>query len=152
MENYKFVTARFINNEKTTVEIQWEAEDGDIVIEITEAEDDNQTWVDLLKRITLDDIHENTIRYMREQRQLFEDTIKSIAQKEGLTVQNLEQDDIYDVIIKILNDDVDTESLFKFKLKLFDLESVKTCTDRALKAELRKSKSMGEAIGVFSKI
>jgi len=152
MENYKFVTARFINNEKTTVEIQWEAEDGDIVIEITEAEDDNQTWVDLLKRITLDDIHENTIRYMREQRQLFEDTIKSIAQKEGLTVQNLEQDDIYDVIIKILNDDVDTESLFKFKLKLFDLESVKTCTDRVLKAELRKSKSMGEAIGVFSKI
>ena len=152
MENYKFITARFINNEKTTVEIQWEAEDGDIVIEITEAEDDNQTWVDLLKRITLDDIHENTIRYMREQRQLFEDTIKSIAQKEGLTVQNLEQDDIYDVIIKILNDDVDTESLFKFKLKLFDLESVKTCTDRVLKAELRKSKSMGEAIGVFSKI
>ena len=58
MKNHKFITAHFINNEKTTVLAQW-AGPKDIIIEtVTETEEGNLDWEEILKHVTLDKIYE----------------------------------------------------------------------------------------------
>ena len=44
------------------------------------------------------------------------------------------------------------ESLFRFKLKIFDIPSVKESKSRKIKADIRKATSITEAIVEFSKI
>jgi hypothetical protein len=152
MKNHKFITAHFINNEKTTVLAQW-AGPKDIIIEtVTETEEGNLDWEEILKHVTLDKIYENTVNNNRENRLAFENTIKSIAESEGLTVQSMLQDDVFDVVINTITAEIDEESLFKFKLKLFDIPAVVESKSRKIKADIRKAKTITEAIAEYSKL
>jgi len=152
MKNHKFITAHFINNEKTTVLAQW-AGPKDIIIEtVTETEEGNLDWEEILKHVTLDKIYENTVNNNRENRLAFENTIKSIAEAEGLTVQSMLQDDVFDVVINTITAEIDEESLFKFKLKLFDIPAVVESKSREIKADIRKAKTITEAIAEYSKL
>tara|TARA_B110000285_G_C14928743_1_gene516319 strand:+ start:109 stop:567 length:459 start_codon:yes stop_codon:yes gene_type:complete len=152
MIDHKFLTAHFINNEKTTVAAQWEDSDGVIREMVTEAEEGNLDWEEILTHLTLDDVYENTVKNNREQREAFESMVKGIAEGEGLTFKNLEQDEIFDIVINTITEEIDAESLFKFKLKIFDIKSVKESKDRSVKAEIRTSKNIAEAIAALSKM
>ena len=152
MIDHKFLTAHFINNEKTTVAAQWEDSEGVIREMVTEAEEGNLDWEEILTHLTLDDVYENTVKNNREQREAFESMVKGIAEGEGLTFKNLEQDEIFDIVINTITEEIDAESLFKFKLKIFDIKSVKESKDRSVKAEIRTSKNIAEAIAALSKM
>ena len=152
MQNHKFLTAHFINNEKTTVEIQWESPEGEVIIVNTQTESDSHEWKNLLDHITIDQLHENTVAQIRQQREVFESVVKGIAEAEGLTFKNLAQDEAFDIIIDTITRKTDSESMFKFKLKMFDVPAVKECKDRTLKAEIRKAKTIAEVLAAFSKI
>jgi len=136
MENHKFVTARFINNEKTTVEIEWLNDAKDTVIEITEFEEDNLVWVDLLTHTTLDDIHENTIKWMREQRAVFEEVVSRIAQLDNIN------DDVKKIpaLVSSLFDNIDNDDdIFALKLALFEIKGIRESKNTNMKTQLRKS-------------
>jgi len=136
MENHKFVTARFINNEKTTVEIEWLNDAKDTVIEITEFEEDNLVWVDLLTHITLDDIHENTIKWMREQRAVFEEVVSRIAQLDNT------DNDVKKIpaLVSSLFDNIDNDDdVFALKLALFEIKGIRESKNTNMKTQLRKS-------------
>jgi|TARA_B110000902_G_scaffold9918_1_gene12097 hypothetical protein len=136
MKNHKFVTARFINNEKTTVEIEWLNDAEDTVIEITEFEEDNLVWVDLLTHTTLDDIHENTIKWMREQRAVFEEVVSRIAELDNT---NDDAKKIPGMVASLFNNIDDDDDIFALKLALFEIKGIRESKNTAMKTQLRKS-------------
>ena len=154
MNDHELVSARFTDNEKTIVEAivnDPQSDEPPYAINI-EAKDGDPTWDQLLKQITIDQLHENTVKSIRASRDDFEAAVKSIAEKEGLTLSNLKQDEVFNLVIDTILSDIDEESLFKFKLKIFDHKTVKDVSDRGIKAEIRKAKSISEVIAAFVKI
>ena len=157
IHNLEIDTAHFTNNERTDIEallVSEESTDDNLVmipynIEAKEGDTDYE-W--LISKIGIDQIHENTFNKIRKEREDFEAAIKEVAAKEGLIFANLNQEEVFDSIIDTIQTEIDDESLFKFKLKVFDIETVKACKDRSVKAEIRKAKSISEVIAAFSKI
>ena len=157
IHNLEINTAHFTNNERTDIEVllvSEESTDDNLVmipynIEAKEGDTDYE-W--LISKIDIDQIHENTFNKIRKEREDFEAAIKEVAAKEGLIFANLNQEEVFDSIIDTIQTEIDDESLFKFKLKVFDIKAVKDCKDRSVKAEIRKAKSIPEVIAAFSKI
>jgi hypothetical protein len=154
MENWELLSAHFTDNEKLTIEAVYndKSNDEDPFAIFIEAREDDGEYQNLLKHISVDQLHENTALYIREARQGFETLVKELAEFEGLSVKELQQDDVFDLLIETASSDVDDETLFKFKLKVFDVQAVKDCEDRSIKAEIRKAKSIAEVIGAFAKV
>jgi len=158
VENHKFITAYFTNNERTVVESLWSNDElGTIrTFELT-AEEDNPHWIELLKHITIDELHERTYKFIRERNRDYEEEIIRIAKERGLIYDINDIDSqLYEVLAKILfkeyNPKKDKEKLFMFKLQLFELDFVKQCTDNDLKRNLRKSENFIDAISVTIEI
>jgi hypothetical protein len=157
IHNLEIKNAYFTNNERTDIEVLLVAEESteDNLVLIpynieAKAGDVDYEW--LISKVDIDIIHENTFNTRRKEREDFEAAIKDIAAKEGLIFANLNQEEVFDSIIDTIQTEIDDESLFKFKLKVFDIEAVKDCKDRSVKAEIRKAKSIPEVIAAFSKI
>jgi len=146
-----FVSARYIDEAKENIEIL--LKDGDIIRpHIIEHDEASKDFKDLIKMVSVDDLYEKTVNHNREQREAFEESIKIIAENEGLSFKNLKQDEIFDIVIDALQEEHNEESLFRFKLKIFDIPSVKESKSRKIKADIRKATSITEAIVEFSKI
>jgi len=154
VENHKFITAYFTNNERTVVESLWSNDElGTIrTFELT-AEEDNPHWIELLKHITIDELHERTYKYINERNEDYENEVIRVAKDRGLIYDINDIDSqLYEVLAKILfkeyNPKKDKEKLFMFKLQLFELDFVKSCTNNDLKRNLRKAENFIEAIAI----
>ena len=140
MENHKFITARFINNDRTTVEIEWQNDAKELVMEITEAEEDNLVWIDLLTHTSLDDIHETTINHNKEQRKIFEDLVMHISQRDPAPAEDLKK--FPAIVAALFNHKESEDDIFALKLALFELKEIRGSKNTAVKSKLRKSKTM----------
>jgi hypothetical protein len=154
---HKFVSAHFTDNARTTVEVEWEAPDGKTRVEYIMAEEDNVNWKNLLEHISIDELHEATYKYIKNSQRTFEIQAMQIAKDQGLLQDIKDKNVINEAIIKILfekeEEDGDSKNtLFVFKLKLFELEFVKNCKTKKLKSDLRKAKNIREALKVAIKI
>ena len=154
---HKFVSAHFTDNARTTVEVEWEASDGKTRVEYIMAEEDNVNWKNLLEHISIDELHESTYKYIKNSQRTFEIQAMQIAKDQGLLQDIRDKNVINEAIIKILfekeEEDGDSKNtLFVFKLKLFELEFVKNCKTKKLKSDLRKAKNIREALKVAIKI
>ena len=154
---HKFVSAHFTDNARTTVEVEWEAPDGKTRVEYIMAEEDNVNWKNLLEHISIDELHEATYKYIKNSQRNFEIQAMQIAKDQGLLQDIRDKNVINEAIIKILfekeEEDGDSKNtLFVFKLKLFELEFVKNCKTKKLKSDLRKAKNIREALKVAIKI
>ena len=154
---HKFVSAHFTDNARTTVEVQWEAPDGKMRVEYIMAEEDNVNWKNLLEHISIDELHEATYKYIKNSQRNFEIQAMQIAKDQGLLQDIRDKNVINEAIIKILfekeEEDGDSKNtLFVFKLKLFELEFVKNCKTKKLKSDLRKAKNIREALKVAIEI
>jgi len=158
VENHRFITAYFTNSERTVVESLWANDElGTIrTFELT-AEEDNPHWIELLKHITIDELHERTYKFIRERNRDYEEEIIRIAKERGLIYDINDIDSqLYEVLAKILFKEYDPkkdkEKLFMFKLQIFELDFVKQCTDNVLKRNLRKAENFIDAISVTIEI
>ena len=154
---HKFVSAHFTDNARTTVEVEWEGPDGKTRVEYIMAEEDNVNWKNLLEHISIDELHEATYKYIKNSQRNFEIQAMQIAKDQGLLQDIRDKNVINEAIIKILfekeEEDGDSKNtLFVFKLKLFELEFVKNCKTKKLKSDLRKAKNIREALKVAIKI
>ena len=147
-----FVSARYIDNERKNIEILLKNDNDEVNPYIIEHDEESTDFKSLVKIITVDELHESTVNHNRVQRTAFEDVVKGIAEAEGLTFKNLKQDELFDIIIDTIIEEANPEDLFKFKLKIFDIQSVKECKSREVKAEIRKAKTIAEVISAFSKM
>jgi len=154
---HKFVSAHFTDNARTTVEAQWEAPDGKIRVEYIMAEEDNIHWKNLLEHIDVDELHESTYKYIKNNQSVFRSQAIQIAKDQGILQEVQDKNVINEAITKILfekdKEDGDSKNtLFVFKLKLFELEFIKNCKTRKLKSDLRKAQNMREALKVAIEI
>ena len=146
---HEFVRAYFSNNERTTVESFWT--DGEVErVEYIEAKDGDPNWENLLTHINIDDLHEATYKHIREQNEVFEDSIIKIGKERGLLYDINEIDtDVYKVLAQCLfgpfDEEKDKEKLFLYKLQLFELDAIKKTKSKIKKKNLRQAKSIIEA-------
>ena len=106
---HEFVRAHFSNNDRTTVESFWT--DGDVErVEYIEAKEGDPNWENLLTHIDIDDLHEATYKHIREQNEVFEDSIIKIGKERGLLYDINEIDtDVYKVLAQCLFGPFDEE-------------------------------------------
>ena len=160
IDDHKVHFAHFTNDNKDTVRIEMvepvlnaETDDDDVqLIEYTcEAKEGDPDFEALLKQVTIDDLHENTVNYIRQERDRFEQTVLQIAHDNNI-IQTLEPitSNIWESLVEVLFEEFDVdkqkEQLFMLKLKLFELEPIKSSKDRAMKAKLRKATDFVDAL------
>lgn len=158
MENWEFQTAYFTDVNRTVINITWQ--DGDNEVEETIPFDESfHRYQELLKYITLDEIHENTKIRNREGTRAFKELVKQIAEEDGylFTDDRQQYDASFDKVNNYLfgnafNEETDKELLFKLKLAAFEMDFVKTYKGRKLKSELRKAESVYELYTILFKI
>ena len=152
---HKFVTAHFTDNARTIVEALW-TDGKETRTEYIEAKEGDSNWKNLLTHIDIDALHEATYKYIKNSQKAFEIQAIQIAKDQGVLQDFQDKNVISEAIIKTLfekEEDGDSKNtLFVFKLKLFELEFIKKCETRKLKSDLRKAKNIREALNVAIKI
>ena len=143
-----YVVAKFIDEDRKNIEIL--LKDGDITRPyIIEANEDNPDYQDLLKIISLDDLHEQTHNINKAESEAFKEFALGIAKESGLIQQeeNLEKVKLYPAFIEAIFEDGDNEDdVFALKLALFEVEKIKESKNTKLKTKLRKAKSKIEVL------
>ena len=135
-----YITANFIDNERKNIEIL--LKDGDITRpHIIEADEDNSDYKDLLKIVTVDELHEQTHQAKKAESDAFMEFAIQMAKDDGL-VQQEEKTKTYPALVDALFNNVENEDdMFALKLALFEVASIRDSKTAALKTKLRKSKT-----------
>jgi hypothetical protein len=148
-ENY--ITANFIDNERKTIEVLVRDDDNKKLIpHIIQYDTNHPTCQDLLKIITLDDLHENTHNKVNEQKKDFEEMVMRVAKKKGIIVDP-EMVKITPKLFKtlvqaIFKDSENEDHLFALKLALFEVTEIRDSKNNELKKELRQGKNKIEVL------
>ena len=148
-ENY--IIAYFIDNERKNIEVL--LRDGNKVnSHIVEYDNKYPVCQELLKVITIDDLHKNTYSKKQEQVKEFEEMAIRVAKKSGITISNEPQPDMlkfYPQMVKAIFEGVTNENqLFALKLALFEVEKIRDSKDNELKRKLRQSANKIEVLKV----
>jgi|TARA_B100000085_G_scaffold283547_1_gene314476 hypothetical protein len=116
------------------------------------AEEDNPDFIALLKKVSIDQINENTINKYQKEREDFEALILNIAGKQGelgSIIGEKSSAQIINDIVQLITKEMDEEDLFRFKLNLFEHEIVQNSKAKTKKTNLRKSRTAKEALKIF---
>lgn len=154
-EQHEFISARFSDNERKTIEVLWvDPETKEIVEEYIQVRLGDAAYDHLLKFISIEEIHEATKVYLKEQTQQFRDTIKKIAEDDGLLALENNDDTLIDKFNNLLFSEKETnkEYVFQIKLKAFELDFVKECKNRTIKSKLRKAETAAEIYTILFEI
>ena len=104
----------------------------------------------LSKIKTIDDLHETTYARKKEERQLFVDQVKRIAENEGLmnkVIENVDTDFFRMLFEFLLSDKQEhIDRLFNFKINIFEQDMIKNSKNEEAKTAIRKSKTPLEAL------
>ena len=151
MNGLKFLTAHFSNNARTTVEVLWEDEEQNKVVSHHEAIDGDAVWEEIKENISIDALHENTYNYIKATQEAYKQQVLTFAKQDGLLYDIKGTDtSVYKVLIEKLFEPFDPEAnkedLFLVKLQIFEQDAIKKSKDRKKKADLRKAKTIAEAI------
>ena len=147
----KLIKAKYYNSERTQIMVDYLNENDDPINVVVPADPDNSLFKKLMTFTTLDDIHENTWSYIKEQQIGLENAIMNIAKRNGQIYDvGSANPKLYKEVARIISTpfdpEADKELLFVMKLEIFDLEEVKKCKDRTLKSALRKAETPVDAI------
>jgi len=153
----QFVTAHFIDNNRTQIEvITLESNNSNNQISTIIEYDINHPWCqELLKVCDLDTLHENTWNKINREKNAFEQSILKIARDQGLVYDIHKSETKFHIaMLNFLFDyeDKDKEDLFAFKLASFELDVVKNCKDKDQKAAIRKSQTPLDVVKAISEI
>ncbi len=152
------ITARFINDEHTTIEVLHTIKgDEKAHAYILEYDKDSTDYQDLEKAgWDLERIQEETAGYKRAA-SLQHDTAVAAAAQEWLkenptTIENIVNVAVTDIIGSIIDKNEDEDTVFKAKLAVMELDNVKKSKDTKLKQEIRKAKTLIEVVSYLQKV
>ena len=106
----------------------------------------------VLKTITYDDILENTIERQKLIVKMNEEFIEFTEWKKDGTIPSNSEDDKKDYYSLEKLENLETESLFKLKLEIFEQEIVQNSENRELRSSIRKSKNVIELMHYYWEI
>ena len=155
------ISSRFINNEHTTIEVVHTIEDDEKAhAYILEYDKDSQDFQALEKAgWDLERVTEETVGYKREASRIHGESIAAAAQEwlkenppEEVVVERIENIKVDDIIGTIISKNEDEDTLFKAKLAIMELDSVKGSKATKVKQDIRKAKSLIELISHMNKL
>jgi len=168
----RIVNAYYTNPELTAIEILYEADENhkkatgnDLVAHYLAVDEDDWQYQDLLKEWPLEAIDDATKAQNEEVRNEFRVAFHNYATEHGLyqhgnpDAHKLALDGetntvsvLFDTICSFdAENTTHKEELFKLKLKMFEQEHVEDSKDKEAKSELRKSKTVTDAIIAYNK-
>lgn len=154
----QFVTAHFINSERTQIEvITLESVDSNNQVSTVIEYDTTHPWCqELLKVCNLDTLHENTWTKINREKTAFEQSVLKIARDQGLVYGTHKSETKFhtammDFLFNFKSNE-EKEDLFAFKLASFELDIVKNCQDKDKKAAIRKAQTPLEVVSAISEI
>jgi len=144
-----FLTASFIDTERKNIEIL--LKDGDKVkSHIVEYDMKYPVCQELLKIISLDDLHEFTYNKKKKEKEDFDQMVIRLAKKNNMIVDDSKVNDnsFRNVVNALFKEDENPDHLFALKLALFEVEKIRNSKDDENKKKLRQSKTKIEALQV----
>lgn len=147
MEDAKhLITAKFFNSERTQVMVDYIDGSDEQQEYVVPADPDHPLFQQVLKSFSMDDLHENTWAYIKDQQTALEKAIMEIAKRNGQIYDTGSANPkLYKEVARIISEPFDPEKdkelLFIMKLEIFDLDTIKECKDRVLKSALRKAET-----------
>jgi len=132
---------------------------GKIVEEIIEADPTQTQWKEFMKipNVSVEQLEASTAEWKRQQTRAFDELVN--ARVKELRVLSLKEENkidfntlnIKDMTSLIIHKNKDEDVLFKLKLNLLELESVKNST-AAFKKKLRKAKSLLQCFSMVNEV
>ena len=139
-----FLTAHFINSERTDIEILTTTRDKKQVIPtIIPYDKDDVKYQALESVMNIDQLHESTYQKVKNERKLFEESVLRIARKDGIVMDSAKIDTKFypKVVDALFDDDENVDHIFALKLALFELPEIKDSKQDEHKKALRSSKT-----------
>ena len=155
------ITARFINDSHTTVEVVHTIK-GDDKAHAYFFEYDKDC--DEMKQLdkagwNLEILTDETIAYKREASRVHDESTAAAAQQwleanppEEVVIERIENIKVDDIIGSIISKNEDEDMLFRAKLAVMELPAAKASKSTKVKQDIRKAKSLIELISNISKL
>ena len=155
MIDHTFISARFTNDSKTTSQARWKDNNDETIFRnsYVEVDENNLHYKNLLELISEAELHENTVRAWRQEREQYDQLLVDIAKTTGDWVDVNDDSKFLDRLVLLLAKDeseINNEEIFKFKLAVFDHPKVADSNDRVKKSKIRKAKTYIEIIQLLS--
>ena len=174
-----FAYAEFTNNDRTVCKIYWNNPDGHgnpdkeldhftVNLEDKTSDGKEHPYITKLFELTdLDEMHENTWKRLKNDQKMWREFAIKIAKQDGLIIDPIAYYDnesqsskldtkFFGQTLQLLfgefNEKKQKEDLFIIKLAAFELDMVKTSSDRERKSKLRKAKTPLEVLSILIEI
>lgn len=171
-----FAYAEFTNNDRTVCKIYWNNPDGHgnpdkeldhftVNLEDKTSDGKEHPYITKLFELTnLDEMHENTWKRLKNDQKMWREFAVKIAKQDGLIIDPIAYYDnesqsskldtkFFGQTLQLLfgefNEKKQKEDLFIIKLAAFELDMVKTSSDRERKSKLRKAKTPLEVLSIL---
>ncbi len=171
-----FDRAEFVNNDRTVVKIYWKNPEGHsnsdveldhFTINLEDKTSDGKEHpyiTKLFELTTLDEMHENTWSRVKNEQKMWREFAIKLAKDEGLIIDPVAYYDsdtqsskldtkFFGQTLQLIFDNFDEEKqkedLFIVKLAAFELDMVKSSSDRERKTKLRKAKTPFEVLSIL---
>ena len=158
----KLHDAYFFDNDRTIVRTIYHDDEHREIIRDIPAQENNAQYrkfmVEMVKHGGIDALHERTYAYLRETQDAFEKQVLAIGREKGMLFDgDVLNTDVYKLFCNTMfdkNADVkeEKERLFMFKLALFEQDIIRESDNRQLKADLRKSTNLLDALKISVEI
>ena len=146
------IEAYYANSENNTVEVIYKQ--GEKAINhYLKVDYKNQDFKDLIEEYDTDKIAASTIARNRQYAKQLSDMVDQGIKSKTDVKQKVSVEEYIDSMLNFNSSDKQSaEILFALKVKVFEQDKVKSCSDKELLKQLRSSKNPVELISVFSKI
>tara|TARA_B100000212_G_C27124418_1_gene426338 strand:- start:147 stop:647 length:501 start_codon:yes stop_codon:yes gene_type:complete len=160
IKDHEVFEAYFTNEERDTITVELVSPDDHETPESTlnvflytiPADKTNPDYKALLKKVSEDELYERTVNKFRAEREQFEEMVMNIA-KENDEFQTIAGQkgsmEFIQSVVRWIEKDMSEEDLFRFKLNLFETETVQKSKAKTKKANLRKATTAKEAFKIF---
>ncbi len=160
IKDHEVFEAYFTNEERDTITVELVSPDDHETPETTlnvflytiPADKKNPDYIALLEKVSEDELYERTVNKFRAEREQFEEMVINIA-KENDEFQTIAGQkgsmEFIKSVVRWIEKDMSEEDLFRFKLNLFETETVQKSKAKTKKANLRKATTAKEAFKLF---
>jgi len=160
IKDHEVFEAYFTNEERDTITVELVSPDDHETPETTlnvflytiPADKTNPDYIALLEKVSEDELYERTVKKFRVEREQFEEMIINIAKEndEFQTIAGTKGSmEFINSVVRWIEKDMSEEDLFRFKLNLFETETVQNSRAKTKKTNLRKAKTAKEAFKIF---
>jgi len=146
------IEAYYANSDNDTIEVIYKQ--GEKAINhFLKVDYNNQDFKDLIEEFDTDKIAASTIARNRQYAKQLSDMVDQGIKSKTDVKQRVSVEEYIDSMLNFNSSDKQSaEILFALKVKVFEQDKVKGCSDKELLKQLRSSKNPVELISVFSKI